>query len=109
MLRMRRIIECIKKAVIFDWDKYWKRRTAFFNAKKNSLKYFYLQFWLKRQGKKYSADIGLDYGLGDAFAAPLYTIRMESMESSLQLVRKSGRTVLFLIRSRLKEVEMVRR
>ena len=83
---------------------------SFFQCKKNSLKYFYLQFWLKRQDRAHSADIGLDYGLGDAFATPpLYTIRMESMESSLQLVRESGGTVLFLIRSRLEEVEMVRR
>lgn len=106
---MRKIIEFIKKTVIFDWDKYWKRRTSFFQCKKNSLQYFYLQFWLKRQDRKHSADIGLDYGLGDAFTAPLYTIRMESMESLLQQVRESGGTALFLIRSRLEEVEMVRR
>ena len=81
----------------------------FYQCKKNSLKYFYLQFWLKRQDRAHSADIGLDYGLGDAFAAPLYTIRMESMESLLQLVRESGGTALFLIRSRLEEVEMVHR
>lgn len=67
---MRKIIEFIKKTLIFDWDKYWKRRTSFFQCKKNSLKYFYLQFWLKRQDRAHSADIGLDYGLGDAFAAP---------------------------------------
>lgn len=43
---------------------------SFFQCKKNSLKYFYLQFWLKRQDRAHSADIGLDYGLGDAFATP---------------------------------------
>lgn len=69
MLHMRKIVEFIKKMFIFDWDKYWQRRSAFFRCKKNSLKYWYLQFWLKREDKRYCADIGLDYELGDAFAS----------------------------------------
>lgn len=53
------IKDFFKKKLLFNFDKYFKKREAYFKTK-NRLRKMFLLYWIKKQNEKQNADIYID-------------------------------------------------